>query len=75
MIFITDQNCWFAHVEPPYFLSYDTGVSHHIYETKQCNYPPGCAVQAFILNCSFGFHNDINDCLSPVSIGIPKYFS
>lgn len=55
MIFITDQNCWFADPESPFFLSYDTGVSHQSFETKQYKSPSGYAIPASFINFSFGY--------------------
>ena len=56
MIFLTDQNCWIADPEAPSFLSYDTGVFHLMYETKQYRYPSGCFIRTPILNISFCYH-------------------
>ena len=52
-IFIIDQNCMFSGLERPSFLSYDTGVSHKVYETKQFRESTAGCVPALNLNRLF----------------------
>ena len=37
MILMPDRNCWFANPESPFFLSYDTGVSHQTMRRNNTN--------------------------------------
>ena len=57
MIFLISLLQWIADTERSFFLSYDTGVSHQVHETKQLRSLSGVA------NCISGVSIDIRGIL------------